>query len=403
MSNLKLLKDDREGLLSRARRHIFSLGVGDIGSAMCRINMQYGLAKIHWMQEELGLEPKATFVSAPDETITRNVYRWGNGMGYGGKISWGEGKEKVLVLDVMPNTCGMLVGGLDELPSYEKLVQRVHEVLKEDILLDGIKIQWDFGKGDHFIDLFKVTKLNGAEIPPYAFIIHSGNQELKGDNPKGPGLYLHMSKALQDTAESISTPFGEIHVLLDGDVESYWRFYVYAEKFSKRRRLTAAKELFDDFTVIANVTHQGLLNRNEVILGVQNSLEKSLLPIATRAGLPSFLVKGRRNLSEENIENLGFTRRSQKLGVYHRLKNANIVPHGTGYTFPEILSVLEVKEIEGKRYFVVDMQNSVGQEIMDNPRSLPYTFRGQAVILRSLELGLCEIVARLVPEYVVKI
>ncbi|MHA1431302.1 MAG: hypothetical protein ACTSRV_13050, partial [Candidatus Freyarchaeota archaeon] len=194
MSNLKLLRDDREGLLSRARRHIFSLGVGDIGSAMCRINMQYGLAKIHWMQEELGLEPNATFVSAPDETITRNVYRWGNGMGYGGKISWGEGNEKVLVLDVMPNTCGMLVGGLDELPSYEKLVQRVHEVLKEDILLDGIKIQWDFGKGNHFIDLFKVTRLNGAEIPPYAFIIHSGNQELKGDNPKGPGLYLHMSK-----------------------------------------------------------------------------------------------------------------------------------------------------------------------------------------------------------------
>ncbi|MGQ9723414.1 MAG: hypothetical protein ACUVXA_19080 [Candidatus Jordarchaeum sp.] len=89
--------------------------------------------------------------------------------------------------------------------------------------------------------------------------------------------------------------------------------------------------------------------------------------------------------------------------MYHRLKNANIVPHGTGYTFPELLSVLEVKEIDKKRYFVVDMQNAVGQKIIDNPREIPYTFRGQAVVLRSLELGLCEIAARLIPEYVLKV
>ncbi len=297
----------------------------------------------------------------------------------------------------------MLVGGLNELPSYEKLIQRIHEVLNEDIKIDGIPIEWDFGRGNHFIDLFNVRKLDGSDLPPYAFLIHSGNQELKGDNPKGTGLYYHKSKLLQEIAECIKTPFGDIYVLLDKDVESYWKFYIYADSFSKKRRLTAAKEIFDDFTEIANVTHQGLLNKNEVLLGISNSLEESLLPIGTRAGLPSFLVTGKENLSEENIENLGFTRRSQELGVYHRLKNANIVPHGTGYTFPEILSVLEVKEIEGKRYFVVDMQNAVGQKIIDNPREIPYTFRGQAVILRSLELGLCEITARLMPEYVIKV
>ncbi len=399
----KLLKGDKENLLKQAKRHIFSLGMGDIGSALCRVNMKYGIAKIHWMQEELGMEPNATFISGPDETISRNVQRWGGGIGYGGKISWGDGNEKVFVLDVMPNTCGMLVGGLDELPSYEKLIRRVHNVLKENIEIDGIPIDWDFGKGNHFIDLFKVRKLDGSDLPPYAFLIHSGNQELKGDNPKGPGLYHHKSKELQEIAEGINTPFGVLHVLLDKEVDSYWKFCNYAESFSKRRRVTAANEIFDSFTEIANITHQGLLNKNEVLLGVNNSLEESLLPIGTRAGLPSFLVTGKKNLTEENIENLGFTRRSQELGVYHRLKNANIVPHGTGYTFPEILSVLEVKEIETKRYFVVDMQNAVGHKIINNPRDIPYTFRGQAVVLRSLELGLCEIVARLMPEYVIKV
>ena len=52
---------------------------------------------------------------------------------------------------------------------------------------------------------------------------------------------------------------------------------------------------------------------------------------------------------------------------------------------------------------VVDMQNAVGQKVIENPREIPYTFRGQAVILRSVELGLCEITARLLPEYVIKV
>lgn len=403
MDNLNVSKEDKAELLKRAKRHIFSLGVGDIGSALCRVNMKYGLAKIHWMQEELGMEPNATFISGPDETISRNTQRWQGGIGYGGKLSWGEGNEKLFVLDVMPNTCGMLVGGLNKLPRYEDLIPRIHDVLNKNIEIDGIPIEWDFGNGNHFIDLFRVRRLDGSNLPPYAFLIHSGNQELKGDNPKGSGLYYHKSKQLRETAETISTPFGDLHVLLDKEVESYWKFYLYAELFSKRRRLVAAKEIFDDFVEIANVTHQGLLNKNEVLLGVNYSLEKSLLPIGTKAGLPSFLVKGKKNLSEENVENLGFTRRSHELGVYHRLKNANIVPHGTGYTFPELLSVLEVKEIDKKRYFVVDMQNAVGQKIIDNPREIPYTFRGQAVVLRSLELGLCEIAARLIPEYVLKV
>ncbi|MGQ9723415.1 MAG: hypothetical protein ACUVXA_19085 [Candidatus Jordarchaeum sp.] len=301
MDNLNVSKEDKAELLKRAKRHIFSLGVGDIGSALCRVNMKYGLAKIHWMQEELGMEPNATFISGPDETISRNTQRWQGGIGYGGKLSWGEGNEKLFVLDVMPNTCGMLVGGLNKLPRYEDLIPRIHDVLNKNIEIDGIPIEWDFGKGNHFIDLFRVRRLDGSNLPPYAFLIHSGNQELKGDNPKGSGLYYHKSKQLRETAKTISTPFGDLHVLLDKEVESYWKFYLYAELFSKRRRLVAAKEIFDDFVEIANVTHQGLLNKNEVLLGINYSLEESLLPIGTKAGLPSFLVKGKKTCLKKTL------------------------------------------------------------------------------------------------------
>ena len=110
----------RKQLLERASKHYFTLGLGDGASYLCRENMKYGLAKIHIIQEKLGLKPNATFLSTPDETVTRNKTRWKAGFGYGGKLVWGSGKERLIVLDGKPNACGMLVGGLDELPKPQK-------------------------------------------------------------------------------------------------------------------------------------------------------------------------------------------------------------------------------------------------------------------------------------------
>ena len=90
--------------MTRAADHIFSTGLRDGGTQLCRANMKYGLAKIHWVQEQLGLKPDATFISTPDMTITRNAARWKSGFGYGGKISWGDGNDELVILNVKPNT-----------------------------------------------------------------------------------------------------------------------------------------------------------------------------------------------------------------------------------------------------------------------------------------------------------
>ncbi|MFX0096493.1 MAG: hypothetical protein ACFE7E_01900, partial [Candidatus Hodarchaeota archaeon] len=116
MTNTTLINMSKEDLLKRAKDHIFSLGLRDAASRLCQANMQYGLAKFHIAQEKYGIRPDATFISAPDETVTRNKERWSSGVGYGGKITWGDGREDFMILDVMPNACGMLVGGLEKLP-----------------------------------------------------------------------------------------------------------------------------------------------------------------------------------------------------------------------------------------------------------------------------------------------
>ena len=123
---MNLSKLDPRKVLERASEHIFSTGVEDSATALCRANMQFGLAKMHLMQEHLGAMPDATFISSPDETITRNEGRWNQGIGYGGKISWGPGKEKLTVLDVKPNACGMLVGGIESVPDPKNLLKAIY-------------------------------------------------------------------------------------------------------------------------------------------------------------------------------------------------------------------------------------------------------------------------------------
>lgn len=396
-------KEEKKNRLEIAKKHIFSTGIGDAGSALCKANMVYGIAKIHSAQEQLGMESNATFISGPDETVTRNENRWKDGFGYGGKITWGNGNIKMIVLDVMPNACGMLVGGLDELPIPQQLIHKIGEFLVNDKYIDDISIEWDFSKSNHFIDLYSIVKTSDIDLPKYGFIIHSGTPELKGENPKGTGFYYHKSERLRNSTKLFETPFGKLKVLLDDNAKTYLNHFKFGVEFSKKKREYVAKELFPNYKKISNTTHQGLINYNEIMLGTNSIKKNNLYPIALRADLPAYLLNGKDNLSEEIIEGLGFTKRAERLGVYERLKNANILPHGGGYAFKHLLNVDRVFEINNNRYFVIEMQNSVGQNIISDPRDIEFDYRGRDIVVRTLELNLGTTVARLVPEYVIKV
>jgi len=162
--------------------------------------------------------------------------------------------------------------------------------------------------------------------------------------------------------------------------------------------------LFGKFVEISNETHQGLININEITAGCHYAKNKStLFPLTLRADLPAYLVRGNPNLSSGSIELLGFEKRARNLGVYNKLLNANIIPHGGGYVLPDILTVNKVIEVDKKRYFEVEMQNDRGKKIISEVCELPYEYRGRKVVLRSLEIGSIEIVAKLIPQYVLKI
>jgi hypothetical protein len=65
--------------------------------------------------------------------------------------------------------------------------------------------------------------------------------------------------------------------------------------------------------------------------------------------------------------------------------------------------VLKVIENNGQRYFLMDLINDRGKKVIKDLREIPYDYRGRMVVLRTLELDLAKIIAKLIPLYVLKI
>ncbi|MFQ5649822.1 MAG: hypothetical protein ACE5IY_07760 [bacterium] len=393
--------------LDDAAQFIFHTRPLDVGAELCLENMKYGLAKMHYVQQQLALPPSATFITSPDVTVTINSYRWQSGFGYGGKLAWGDGDTQLMFLDTKPNCCGMFVGGLEKLPSKETLIRRSVRMKDEQCEVDGIKIKWNLEKGNHFVDVFEVRPLeSGLKLPPYAFMAHTSGSELKKESHLGPGLYIDSSKTLRQWAETVDTPFGPMHILTGDRATAYWQFYQVAEAFAQKRRNRAAELLFDEFIPLANANHQGLVDMNTIALGINTWTEHSgefLAPLALRPDLPAYLCRGVQNYSVRMLEKLGWRERAQRLGVEHRLLNANMLPHGAGYNYPGWKSVLRVHEIDGRRFFEVKSRKGQGSEIITDLRNVPYEYRGKEILSQTVELELGRPVAELIPIYVLKI
>ncbi|MFH1063549.1 MAG: hypothetical protein V1729_00545 [Candidatus Woesearchaeota archaeon] len=395
----------KRGLLQRGADHIFSTGMNDGASHLCLANMKYGLAKIHYTLNKFNMTPDATFATTPDETVSRNSSRWEQGIAYGGRLSWGVGKDKFTFLDVKPNCCGMLVGGLHDLPKPKSVLKRVADLQQEPTFIDDVRVKWDFYKGNHFIDVFRVdVKEKGLKLPKYAVIMHAGCSELKGETEAGMGLYWDHSKTLMENCKTVKTPFGNNYVLQGNNAVEYYKFNLFAENFAKKRREIAFKRIFDNGKIVCNHTHQGMLNMNEIVLGCQTfDSTDQIFPISIRADLPSYLVKGKHSFTPHQMDMLGFTARAEEFGVYNRLSKVNILPHGGGYAFPDSLSVEKIFEINDKRYFKLDMTNSIGKKIVSNVRELQFEYRGREVMQRCLDLDMCKVSVVLDPVYTIKI
>ncbi|MHA1274041.1 MAG: hypothetical protein ACTSQP_19645 [Promethearchaeota archaeon] len=401
-SNIKDLS--KRKLLKRAKSFIFSTGLGDGTSELCKTNMIYGLAQFHLIQEKYGLSPNATFISSPDETISRNNFRWNSGLGYGGRLIWGSGKDKIIFLNIKPNCCGILVGGLNERPNFKEIIDSILEFKSSNITLDGIPLEWDFGVSNHFINIYKVKNLSKYNFPPYIFFIHGSAPEFR-DDKNGIGLYVDKSPALKDLAIKEKTIFGDQYILIDSKAKDYFNFCQKVLFFSAKKRELVAEHLFDKYKKICNQPHQFLKDYNNIYLGCNCTdldcqfIESNIFPTTLRADISAYLFEGFNNFSEEIIRNLAFYERAKSLEILDFLLSANILPHGGGYCFPKIKKVKKVIEDNFQRFFICELEGKNRVKIFKDMGNLQFEYRGRDVVFKTVQLKLGEIIARLTPIF----
>ena len=398
-------------LLDRASQFIFSTGLNDGASKLCKANMKYGLAQFHLIQEEYGFEPKATFISSPDETISRNKFRWNSGLGYGGRLNWGDGREKIIFLNAKPNCCGLLVGGLEEVPDPYDLIKKIDEVKSTELYHNKIRINWDYGVSNHFINCFETKNLSDLGLPPYIFLMHGSAPEFRGDNEDKPGLYIDKSKLLKEQAVEVNTKLGNQYILLDSDAKSYLKIHEQALKFSNSKREIIASKLFDyGYKLICNQPHQFLKDYNNMYLGSNctdtscSIITSNIFPTTLRADISAYLFQGKKNFSPTTLRNENFLRRAENFELVDTLTNACILPHGGGYELPDIEDVIDILEYKYQRYFVTSLKTNTNRlKIIRNVGELQFAYRGRDIVLKTLQLNLGEIVARLNPLFSLKL
>ncbi len=407
----KISELSKTELLDRASQFIFSTGLNDGTSKLCKANMKYGLAMFQIIQEKYGFEPSATFISSPDETISRNKVRWNSGLGYGGKLNWGNGNEKLIFLNIKPNCCGILVGGLEELPDPYELIKKIDKVKSEDLYYDQIRIDWDYGISNHFINCFETKNLSDLDLPPYLFLIHGSAPEFRDDRDDDFGLYIDKSKKLKDIAIEEKTKFGPQYILLDSEAKDYLELSKKALRFSNLKREIIANNLFDyGYKIICNQPHQFLKDYNNMYLGCNCTdlncelIESNIFPTTLRADIAAYLFQGKKNLSEITLKNQNLLERGRKLELLDLLLNADILPHGGGYTFPDTDDVLDILEYKDQRYFVTSLKSQASRlKIVRNVSELQFEYRGRDIILKTLQLDLGEVIARLNPLFSLKL
>ncbi|MFX0003203.1 MAG: hypothetical protein ACFE9J_06930 [Candidatus Hermodarchaeota archaeon] len=398
-------------LLDRASQFIFSTGLNDGTSKLCRANMKYGIAMSHIIQEKYGFDPNATFISSPDETISRNKFRWNSGLGYGGKLNWGDGNDKIIFLNTKPNCCGILVGGLDELPDPYDLITKIDKIKSEELYYNQIKIDWDYGISNHFINCFETKNLSDLDLPPYVFLIHGSAPEFRNDREDEFGLYIDKSKKLKEIAVEEKTKLGTQFILLDSEAKEYLELNHRALEFSNKKREIIANNLFDfGYEIICNQAHQFLKDYNNMYLGSNCTdinykfIKSNIFPTTLRADIAAYLFKGKKNLSERTLKNQNLLERGEKLEVLDLLLNANILPHGGGYAFTDTEDVLDILEYKDQRYFVTSLKSQVSRlKIIRDVSEVQFEYRGRDIILKTLQLDLGEIIARLNPLFSLKL
>ena len=351
--------------LETGRRSITGHPLNDLSARLGLANLPYGLAKIRYVQEQLGIEPDARFEATPDFSVTRNRSRWKAGFAYGGILRWA---GDLVILDLKPNACGMLVGAYDCDTIYD-VSNRIKQGLPEALELSHGVARWDFDFSNHFFQIYRCrdSRVTGLNRYDCVFVLHGSGKEFRHRL-----YYDHPDFTFARQVQVRETPWGPLRCLTGQAAVDYQAGFMEVEAFSKERREAFARTAFGNFRVIANTTHQGLVEPGKMLLGAVDANQGEPVPFTLREELPAFLLTSERGRVA--------------------------LPHGGGYVLTREGDSVHVNG-EHDDHRVVTVGSGADREIVEDIRSEPFGYRGGETLEKALTVPHVVVAAELHPVW----
>ncbi len=388
LRDFHLKRKEFDERMSFAGKYLFSLGLKDVAEEIGRENAKWFIANMHSIQEKLGYEKRAMVVGAPNFTFQTSSNKFRRGIPEGARFRWGDSTYNLVIADLEIDFCGMLVGVVEDDLSLERILNTLHEMREKNYEIDNIKIERSyFWPGGHFLKLYSVKNNKALDLAKNVAVLHTSSNEMRN----------RLRDFVRERAEEIETPFGTTRVLRGSDAREYEKRCKYASDFSKRKRQLLFEEIFDGETV-ANNNHYDLKGLNEAIIGcdVVDEGEVSVISLTDKA----YLVKGKKNLSSEKIEEC-FGSRSIEEWSHNYLLNLNIVSHGGGHELPGVDRLEKIIFYPEGRVFVLKCGSRT--EAYKDMWNIPRGYRVEGIVERVQSLGLANHYATLQLIYTIKV
>ena len=374
LSGFPLKRKEFDEKISVAKKYLFSLGLKDVAEEIGKENAKWFIAIIHSIQEKLGYKKQAIVVGAPDFTFQTSSNKFCRGIPEGAKFMWGDNTYDFVPADLELDFCGMLVGAVEEDLNLERILNTLYEMREKRYEINNIEIEKSyFWPGSHFLKLYDVKNYKTLDLPKNVVVLHTSSNVMRN----------RLKDFVRERYEEIETPFGKTCVLRGKNAREYKKCCKYASDFSKRKRQILFKEIFDGET-IANHNHCDLKGLNEAIIGcdVVDEGEVSVISLIDRA----YLVKGKKNLSSEKIEEC-FGTRSIEEWAYNYLLNLNMVSHGGGHELPRVDRLEKIIFYPKGRVFVLKCGSRT--EAYEDMWNIPRDYRVEGILekVQSLELA----------------
>ena len=379
-----------------AEKHLFSLGLSDAAEEMGRVNATLFLAKLHYIQEQLGYSRYAMFIGTPDFTFQTSSNKFRDAVPEGGKIVWGDGGYDLVPTEMEPDFCGLLVGAVEDNPSLEEILDTLYGMrARDDYYIGNVKVKLrNFSSGSHFLNLYRVEDYEALDLPKMVAVLHTSSDEMRDP----------LTSFIQDRGKVMQTPFGRTCILRGDDALEYEKRCRYASEFAKEKRKLLFEEIFGRCEVLSNKNHYELTGLNEAIIGCQSVHKQGdILPVTLINGSSAYLIKGRMNISQKVIEELGFVSRELEGWVYKGLLNANIAPHGGGHKLIDMEGVQKVILYPQAKVIIPQHKGKVCTEAYVDMKTVFRSYRSEGVLERVQSLGLADHCATLTAIYGIKV